>query len=171
MISSVSSPVTNYVSPYCLGMGFDFCPVPSEVNWTPWFFGLGLFLVFLAHPIILMGSDNDLDEPFILNRKVSGLSLILTGSVVTLFGVQSFQFQSGYSCSVAYGCPMSIFSPFYLLTWSQILLGLVLVAIGVYLLKLGQSKKLSEEERSWACERLGASSRLKASRSSGKRRG
>ena len=87
LISSASSP-SMYVSPYCVGGELNFCPVLSEFNWSPWFFVLGVLLVFLAYPVALAGSDKNLDEPLILNRTISGISFMLTGAVVTILGVE-----------------------------------------------------------------------------------
>ncbi len=145
LISSASSP-SMYVSPYCVGGELNFCPVLSEFNWSPWFFVLGVLLVFLAYPVALAGSDKNLDEPLILNRTISGISFMLTGAVVTILGVESFQeVQFMVNCPVNY-CSTGIFSPVYLLSWIQIFFGLSLVAVGAFLLESRRSKKMLMQE-------------------------
>jgi hypothetical protein len=147
LISGASTPYTMYTSPYCMGGGLNFCPVISEFNWSPWFFALGVLLVFLAYPIALTGSDNNLDESLILNRTVSGISFMLTGSVVTILGVESLQearFQV-LACPVNY-CTNTIFSPGLLLYWIQIFFGLSLAAVGAFLLESRRSKTVLIQE-------------------------
>jgi hypothetical protein len=124
--------VTYSIQPFCFGLAY-FCPVPVEYNWTLVFLALGGFFVFLAYPLVLMGSDKNPDEPLIWNRGISGVSLMLAGVVVTLFGAESFGMVTPFEeCSELYGCP-GIFSPTYYWSWIQTILGIALVLIGARL--------------------------------------
>ena len=76
--------VTYSIQPFCAGLAY-FCPVPVEYNWTLVFLALGGFFVFLAYPLVLMGSENNPDELLIRNRGVSGVSLMLVGVAITHF--------------------------------------------------------------------------------------
>jgi len=137
--------VTYSIQPFCFGLAY-YCTVPVEHNWTLVFLALGGFFVFLAYPLVLMGSEKNSDEPLIRNRGVSGVSLMLVGGVITLFGAESFgmviQFEG---CPELYGCP-GIFSPTYYWGWIQIILGIALVLTGARLYLARNKRKFDSIE-------------------------
>ena len=137
--------VTYSIQPFCFGLAY-FCSIPVEYNWTLVFLALGGFFVFLAYPLVLMGSDKNPDELLLRNRGVSGVSLMLVGAVITLFGAESFGMVTQFEeCSEVYGCP-GIFGPTYFWSWIQIILGIALVIIGGRLYLTRNKRKLSSIE-------------------------
>lgn len=99
---------------------------------------LGSFLVYLAYPLSKSHSVDE-DTSLLWNKKVSGISLVISGTFVTAFStVGLVWFQPFVMCTALYGCP-SIFS--FSDAWIDIFYGLALIVIGLSLLILNSRKE------------------------------
>jgi hypothetical protein len=101
------------------------------------FLVLGTVFVFLAFPVSKFRSG-DGDASLIWNKKISGISLIISGVVLAIFSAVAFLFIPLDVCSV-YGCP-SIFNLGLIDNWIQVFSGISLIFIGVVLLALNARK-------------------------------
>jgi hypothetical protein len=126
--------LTNYS---CFGTFFS-CP-NSPFDLT--FLVLGTVFVFLAYPVSKFRSG-DGNASLIWSKKISGISLIISGVVVTIFSAVAFLFIPLDVCSV-YGCP-TIFNFGLLYYWIQVFSGISLIFIGVILLARNGRKDIAK---------------------------
>jgi hypothetical protein len=80
------------------------------------------------------------NESLLWNKRVSGISFVLSGTVVTILSVDSLLLFSQFIPCKALGCPPSIFSLTYFSNWIEIFFGLTLLSVGLGLLALGSRK-------------------------------
>ena len=127
---------------FCYGEFFTCSDTAFGLVW----FGFGVLLVYLTYPIAIYRSRDE-DEPLLWNKQVSGISLVLTGTVVAIIGVISmFLFNPFLPCPINQ-CSPSIFSVNNLGYWISVIFGLILVAVGLELLALNageEEKKIME---------------------------
>ncbi len=122
------------LSRWVLFFGIFFsCP---NSGFNLFFLNLGGVLVYVAYPITKTLGDGSL----FWEKKISGISLVLSGSIVSfLSSVALFFFGPVFGC-LYYGCP-SIFSLTYVDYWIDIFCGLTLLLVGLILLFLDSRKK------------------------------
>ena len=121
----------------CFG-GFFSCPnSPFDLI----FLVLGTEFVYLAYPIAKMRSG-DGEGSLIWDKKISGVSLIISGAVLTILSlVALIYYAPGFECANVPGCPPSIFSLAYADYWVPTFSGIVLILMGAILLVLNARKQ------------------------------
>jgi len=125
---------------FCFG-GFFSCP---DSGFSLCWLVLGTLFAYLAYPIAKMGSDEfDSEESLLWNKRVSGISFVLSGTVVTILSfVDLLLYGPNIICDMI-GCPALIFSLVYIGYWIYVFFGLTLLSIGLGLLALN-SRETSE---------------------------
>jgi hypothetical protein len=121
---------------YCTGDLFTCSDTGFGLVW----FGLGVLLVYLAYPIAKYRSS-DSTESLLWNKRVSGISLILTGAAVSILGFISMLLFAPVIACLAFGCSTSIFSINNIGYWISIIFGLILIALGLGLLALNSREE------------------------------